>query len=78
MSSVAHDLPVSQPAVSQHLKVLREAGLVTVHQEGRRHLYRARADRLDILRSWLDGFGKTAMQSYAEAVRQAKSREERS
>lgn len=46
----------SRPAVSQHLRVLREAGLVTVRAEGNRRLYRARAERLAELRAMLDDF----------------------
>jgi len=47
---------LSRPAASQHLKVLREADLVSVRAEGTRRLYRARADRLAELRAMLDQF----------------------
>ena len=47
---------VSQPAVSQHLRVLRDAGLVTVRPEGTRRLYRVDLDGLAGLRAWVDGF----------------------
>lgn len=47
---------VSQPAISRHLRVLREAGLVSVRQHGRRRHYRVRADGLSPLISYLTGF----------------------
>jgi DNA-binding transcriptional ArsR family regulator len=46
----------TRPATSQHLKVLREAGLVQVHKQGQHRLYRARQERLDQLRAFLDDF----------------------
>ena len=48
---------VSQPAVSQHLKVLKAAGLVTERREGRNSLYRAEPDGLAPLVDWLDHYG---------------------
>jgi DNA-binding transcriptional ArsR family regulator len=45
--------PISQPAVSQHLKVLREAGLVTVRAEGTRRLYSLEEAGLDVAQAWL-------------------------
>ncbi|MFG3338432.1 ArsR/SmtB family transcription factor [Glycomyces sp. NPDC048151] len=47
---------ISQPAVSQHLKVLREAGLVTVRAEGTRRIYAVDAEGLDAARAWLERF----------------------
>jgi DNA-binding transcriptional ArsR family regulator len=47
---------ISQPAVSQHLKVLREAGLVTVRAEGNKRIYGVDAEGLDIVRAWLERF----------------------
>ena len=44
---------VSQPAISRHLRVLREAGLVRVRDEGQRHIYRLEAQRLAELDAWL-------------------------
>src|SRR5689334_13754376 len=46
-------LAVSQPAVSKHLRVLREAGLVEVHAEAQRHIYRLRAEPLRAIDEWL-------------------------
>jgi len=47
---------VSQPAISQHLKVLRNGGMVEVRAERQRRFYRLKADALDIVRDWLAGF----------------------
>lgn len=47
---------VSRPAVSQHLRVLRNAGLLSERRDGTRRLYRARRDRIQQLRAYLDGF----------------------
>ena len=55
-SELAISCQLSRPATSQHLKVLREAGLVSVRLEKNRRLYRARADRLAELRALLDEF----------------------
>jgi DNA-binding transcriptional ArsR family regulator len=50
---LAAPLPVSRPAVSQHLAVLRQAGLVTLGRVGREHRYRLRREPLDDVRDWL-------------------------
>jgi DNA-binding transcriptional ArsR family regulator len=50
---LAAPLPVSRPAVSQHLAVLRQAGLVTLGRVGREHRYRLRPEPLDDVRHWL-------------------------
>src|SRR6478736_7373644 len=55
---------VSQPAVSQHLRVLRDAGLVTVRPEGTRRLYRVDLDGLAGLRAWVDGFRDDALAAF--------------
>ena len=55
-SELASSCRLSRPATSQHLKVLREADLVSVRLDGNRRLYRARADRLAELRALLDAF----------------------
>lgn len=68
VGEVARDLPVSRPAVSQHLKVLGEAGLVTARAEGTRRLYSVSPDGLEALRAWLDGFWTTALAAFKDAV----------
>jgi len=55
-SDLAMSCQLSRPATSQHLKVLREAGLVSVRLEGNRRFYRARASRLAQLQAMLDDF----------------------
>ena len=54
--SIAAHFDVSRPAISQHLRVLREAGLIEERRDGTRRLYRARAETLAELREFLDGF----------------------
>jgi DNA-binding transcriptional ArsR family regulator len=56
VGEIAAGLPVSRPAVSQHLKVLKEAGLVTDTPEGTRRVYRLDPRGLGALRDWLDRF----------------------
>jgi len=53
---IAAEFTVSWPAVSQHLRVLKDAGLLTERREGTRRLYRARPEGLAGLRAFLDGF----------------------
>jgi DNA-binding transcriptional ArsR family regulator len=55
-SDLARSCQLSRPATSQHLKLLREAGLVSVRLDGNRRFYRVRADRLAELRAMLDEF----------------------
>lgn len=64
VTALADQLPVSRPAVSQHLQVLFEAGLVDVTPQGRRRIYSARPDGLDALRRELDGFWTQALANF--------------
>ena len=61
---IADELPVSRPAVSQHLRVLREAGLVTERREGTRRLYRIDPDGLGEVRDYFDDFWNEALASF--------------
>lgn len=61
---VARGLPVSRPAVSQHLKVLKEAGLVIDRPEGSRRVYYIDPDGLGELRAWLDQFWTDALVAF--------------
>lgn len=65
VTELARDLPVSQPAVSQHLGVLRAAGLVSVRRDGRRSVYSLRRAGLASLRSYLEGMWDDALAAYA-------------
>lgn len=64
-------LAVTQPAVSQHLRVLREAGLVTARPEGARRLYRVDLDGLAGVRAWVDGFWDDVLTAFAEHVEES-------
>jgi DNA-binding transcriptional ArsR family regulator len=66
VSALAQDLPVSRPAVSQHLKVLKEAGLVADQADGARRVYRIDWAGLNALRAHLDGFWAAEMQRQLE------------
>ncbi len=71
VGELAEGLPVSRPAVSQHLKVLKEAGLVTDRAEGTRRVYRIDPNGLGQLRGWFDRFWDAALEAFAaEAERQ--------
>ncbi|TML05580.1 MAG: winged helix-turn-helix transcriptional regulator [Actinobacteria bacterium] len=68
VGEIAARLPVSRPAVSQHLRVLKEAGLVTERQNGTRRLYRVDPDGLAGLREYLEGFWEEALASFKVAA----------
>jgi DNA-binding transcriptional ArsR family regulator len=68
VNSLAAGLPVSRPAVSQHLKVLKGAGLVEERSEGVRRIYSVRREGLRELRDWLDGFWDDALAAFKEEV----------
>lgn len=70
VAELAAALPVSRPAVSQHLTVLRRSGLVSYTELGTRNVYRLDLAGLGELRAWLDGFWETALDRYAQRVRQ--------
>jgi DNA-binding transcriptional ArsR family regulator len=61
VSEIAEAVPVSRPAVSQHLRVLLAAGLVGYDEVGTRNVYRLAPDGLVVLRSWLDEFWAGAL-----------------
>jgi DNA-binding transcriptional ArsR family regulator len=72
---IAAHFDVTRPAVSQHLSVLREAGLVSERRDGTRRLYRARPDGLVELRSYLEEFWEDRLQTLKrEAEREEKKR----
>jgi DNA-binding transcriptional ArsR family regulator len=65
---LASTLPISRPAVSQHLKILKEAGLVTEHAEGTRRIYQLNEAGLTALRDQLDTFWNRALANYQAIV----------
>jgi DNA-binding transcriptional ArsR family regulator len=64
VNALAAGLPVSRPAVSQHLKVLKDAGLVAERSEGVRRIYSVRREGLNELREWLDSFWGDALEAF--------------
>jgi DNA-binding transcriptional ArsR family regulator len=68
VGELASGLPVSRPAVSQHLKVLKEAGLVIDQPAGNRRIYRLDPDGVDALRAQLDRFWTKALAAYKAAA----------
>jgi DNA-binding transcriptional ArsR family regulator len=70
VGELASELPVSRPAVSQHLKVLKEAGLVTDRQAGTRRIYELDPEGLGALRAYLDRFWTNALTAFKAAVEQ--------
>jgi len=69
VGDLAAGLPVSRPAVSQHLRVLKEAGLVSDRKEGTRRLYRVDPGGLAWLRDYFDGFWGEALERFAAEAR---------
>jgi DNA-binding transcriptional ArsR family regulator len=65
---LADEMPVSRPAVSQHLKVLKEAGLVVDHAAGNRRIYQLDPDGVAALREYLDLFWQRSLAAFKEAV----------
>jgi len=75
---IAQNLPVSRPAVSQHLKVLKDAGLVRDEVDGTRRVYRIDPQGLGAIRRWLDEFWDEALDAFrAEAERVSNSETKR-
>lgn len=70
VGELARDLPVTRPAVSQHLKVLRDAGLVADTRLGKQRIYRVDTEGLAKLRAELDVFWSKALATYKDAVEQ--------
>jgi DNA-binding transcriptional ArsR family regulator len=68
VGALARGLPVSRPAVSQHLKALRAAGLVSQRSEGTRRVYFVDPDGLGELRQWVDRFWNDALRSFGNEV----------
>jgi DNA-binding transcriptional ArsR family regulator len=68
VGELANELPVSRPAVSQHLKVLKDARLVLDRRSGNRRIYQLDPDGVGALRAYLDQFWTRALAAYKEAV----------
>jgi DNA-binding transcriptional ArsR family regulator len=76
VGEIARELPVSRPAVSQHLRVLKEAGMVSERRDGNRRIYRADPDGIAALRADLERFWDRALANYRQLVNE-KNKEER-
>jgi DNA-binding transcriptional ArsR family regulator len=68
VGDLARGLPVSRPAVSQHLKVLKDAGLVADRVDGTRRVYHIDPKGLGAIRAWLDQFWSASLESFRAAV----------
>ena len=77
VGEIADGMEVSRPAVSQHLKILKTARLVTVHAEGTRRVYAVDTRGIEALRDWLNGFWNETLLAFKEAAEQEASKEVR-
>ena len=75
VGEIAKELPVTRPAVSQHLKVLKEAGLVIDRQIGTRRLYQLNPEGVGALRAYFDRFWNQALVSFKHAVEEQNEEE---
>jgi len=81
VGELAAELPVSRPAVSKHLRLMKNAGLVRMTEAGTRNLYELELEALDELRRYLDGFWDSSLKRFknaAEASYKESSRRRRS
>jgi DNA-binding transcriptional ArsR family regulator len=76
VGELAASMPVSRPAISQHLAVLRRSGLVSYSEFGTRNVYRLDLAGLGELRAWLDGFWDVVLDRYAQRVRDDAGRDD--
>ena len=70
VGEIARDFPMSRPAISQHLRVLKRAGLVTDSAAGTRRLYAVNPDAIDSLRKYFDVFWARALAAFKRKVEQ--------
>jgi DNA-binding transcriptional ArsR family regulator len=76
VGELASEMPVSRPAVSQHLKVLKRAGLVTDEAAGTRRIYRLDPEGLATLRAQLDSYWNQALAAYRQVVEERQKEED--
>jgi DNA-binding transcriptional ArsR family regulator len=76
VGEIARELPVSRPAVSQHLRVLKQAGLVTERRNGTRRFYRIDPDGVGDLLAYFEGFWTKALASFKAAAESERRRDE--
>ena len=70
VGDLAREFPISRPAVSQHLKVLKDAGLVMDRRAGNRRIYQVDPDGIDALRDYFDKFWNQALAAFKDAAEQ--------
>jgi DNA-binding transcriptional ArsR family regulator len=75
VGDIAGALPISRPAVSQHLKILKDAGLLSVHREGTRNIYSADPSGIAVLHAAVERFWRDALAAYKDRAEQKGSRE---
>lgn len=75
VGELARGLPVSRPAVSQHLRVLKEAGLLTESADGARRVYRLDPRGIAAVRDWLDGLWGSALDAFKDFADQQAERD---
>ena|SRR5205085_456108 len=68
VGELAAEFPISRPAVSQHLKVLEDAGLVVDRRDGNRRIYQLNPDGVAAVRAYFDGFWRQALAAFKAAV----------
>lgn len=68
VGEIARNLPVTRPAVSQHLKILKDAGLVADRSEGTRRIYSIDPQGLGAMRAWLDQFWDATLTAFAAEI----------
>lgn len=76
VGEIARQLPVTRPAVSQHLKVLKEAGLVIDQASGTKRLYQLNPKAVGALRAYFDGFWNRSLAAFKQAAEQAPEEEQ--
>ena len=77
VGELARDFPISRPAISQHLRILKNAHLVVDSPVGNRRLYALDPDGVDALRAYLDRFWTHALAAFKKAAEQRAHKEER-
>jgi DNA-binding transcriptional ArsR family regulator len=75
VGELAAELPVTRPAVSQHLRVLKDAGLVIDRADGARRIYQLNPAGVEAIRDWLDGFWNEALAAFKRAAEAGEDRE---
>lgn len=76
VGELARELPVTRPAVSQHLRVLKDAGLVIDRQQGTRRLYQLDPEGVGALRAYFDRFWNRSLTAFKEAVERGHEEEQ--